>query len=322
MRLLKSCDVVVHNMRVGVAERLGIDYESVKRIRPGVIYAHSTAYGATGPDSLKPGFDPLFQSLSGITARQGAGAIHPVFLRTPICDDTNGMLLAVEVLMALYHRDRTGQGQKIDLSLLNTGAFANSGHFIRCPGMTERPLADEGLRGTSAINRLYRTAQGWVMLDCQKSGEWDRLKTCLGGSWPASNYPFEEASAVFPWNDELGQLLAQEFSQLSATEWEDRLIPAGVPCVRVAENNDDGFYLNPQAHEMNMVNRLVHPEYENLRQVGAQISFSKTGPADKPAAPLTGQHNQEILTELGFSEDEISGMVETGCISSVPASLA
>ena len=318
-RLLKSCDVVVHNMRVGVAERLGIDYESVKKIRPDVIYAHSTAYGATGPDSLKPGFDPLFQSLSGITARQGAGATHPVFLRTPTCDDTNGMLLAVAVLMALYHRDRTGQGQKIDLSLLNTGAFANSGHFIRYPGMTERPMADEGLRGTSAINRLYRAAEGWVMLDCQKTEEWDRLKTCLGGSWPASNYSFDEASAVSPWNDKLVQLLAQEFSRLSATEWEEVLIPAGVPLVRVAENNNDGFYLNPQAQGMNMVNKLEHPEYENLRQVGVQVSFSKTAPADKPAAPLTGQHNQEILTELEFSDDEISGMVETGCISTVAA---
>jgi len=157
------------------------------------------------------------------------------------------------------------------------------------------------------------------MLDCQKTEEWDRLKTCLGGSWPASNYSFDEASAVSPWNDKLVQLLAQEFSRLSATEWEEVLIPAGVPLVRVAENNNDGFYLNPQAQGMNMVNKLEHPEYENLRQVGVQVSFSKTAPADKPAAPLTGQHNQEILTELGFSDDEISGMVETGCISTVAA---
>lgn len=317
-RLLTSCDVVVHNMRVGVAERLGIDYEAVQKLRPGVIYAHSTAYGATGPDSLKPGFDPLFQSLSGITARQGAGAGHPVFLRTPVCDDTNGMLLAVAVLMAIHHRDRTGQGQKIDLSLLATGAFANSGHFIRYPGMPERPLADEALLGLSAINRLYRAAEGWVLLDCQQPEEWERLKMCLGGAWPSSVYDYDSASAMHPWNELLCQELAQGFSHISAADWEERLIPAGVPCVRVAESNNDGFYINPQAQEMNMVNHQNHPEYINLRQVGVQVGFSRTGPVFKPAAPLVGQHNQEILKELGFSEEEISAMEEAGCISSHP----
>ena len=317
-RLLASCDVVVHNMRVGVAERLGIDYGAVRRLRPGVIYVHSTAYGATGPDSLKPGFDPLFQSMSGITARQGAGAGHPVFLRTPVCDDTNGMLLAVAVLMALYHRDRTGQGQKIDMSLLNTGGFANSGHFIRYPGLTERPLADEGLHGLSAINRLYQTSHGWVLLACLQPKEWELLKTGLGGHWPGSNYQFDEASVMHPWNEELCRELAQEFSQRRAEDWEELLVPAGVPCVKVAESNLEGFYVNPQAHEMNMVDHQDHPEYINLRQVGVQLRLSQTGPAFKPAAPLLGQHNLEILKELGFSDQEISGMEAAGCISIDP----
>ena len=317
-RLLASCDVVVHNMRVGVAERLGIGYDAVQKLRPGVIYAHSTAYGATGPDSLKPGFDPLFQSMSGITARQGAGAGHPVFLRTPVCDDINGMLLAVAVLMALYHRDRTGQGQKIDLSLLNTGAFANSSHFIRYPGMTERPLADEGLQGMSALNRLYQAAEGWILLACKQPKEWDRLKTCLGGPWPSGDYQFNEASAMHPWNEELCRELAQEFSQRTAEDWEERLIPSGVPCVKVAESNHEGFYLNSQAQEMNMVDYQDHPEYSNLRQVGVQVRLSQTGPAFKPAAPLVGQNNLEILKELGFSDQEISGMEATGCLSIGP----
>ena len=108
-RLLGSCDVVVHNMRVGVAERLGIDYEVARNLRPDVIYVHVTGYGASGPDKLKPGFDPLFQSISGTTARQGASVERPVFLRTPVCDDTNALLLAASVLMALHHRDQTAR---------------------------------------------------------------------------------------------------------------------------------------------------------------------------------------------------------------------
>ncbi|PKB72624.1 MAG: hypothetical protein BZY75_05955 [SAR202 cluster bacterium Io17-Chloro-G7] len=316
-RLLKSCDVVVHNMRVGVAERLGIGYEAVRKLRPDVIYLHSSGYGPTGPESLKPGFDPLFQSMSGITARQGAGAHHPVFLRTPVCDDTNGMLLAVAALMAIYHRDRTGQGQKVDLSLLNTGAFANSGHFMRYSGSPGRPLADEGLLGMSAVKRIYPTAEGWILLACHQPEEWDRLKKCLG--WLGDQYQFDEANAMHPWDDELCLELAQEFSQRPAVEWEEMLIPAGVPCVKVAESNLEGFYDNPQAQEMNMVDYQDHPEYSNLRQVGVQVTFSLTGSAVKPAAPLIGQHNLEILTELGFSQQEISNMQAAGCISAGPS---
>ena len=220
--------------------------------------------------------------------------------------------------MALYHRDRTGQGQKIDLSLLNTGAFANSGHFIRYPGMTERPLADKGLHGMSALNRLYQAAEGWILLACKQPEEWDRLKMCLGGPWPRSDYQFDDANAMDPWNDELCRKLAQEFNQLPAAEWEECLIPAGVPCVKVAESNHEGFYLSAQAHEMNMVDHQNHPEYINLRQVGVQVRLSQTGPAFKPAAPLLGQHNLEILKELRFSDEEISGMEEAGCISKNP----
>ncbi len=123
---------------------------------------------------------------------------------------------------------------------------------------------------------------------------------------------------MHPWNDELCQSLAQEFSQRPAEDWEERLIPAGVPCVKVAESNLEGFYLNSQAQEMNMVDHQNHPEYSNLRQAGVQIAFSQTGPAFKPAAPLVGQNNLEILKELGFSDEEISGMEEAGCISSNP----
>ncbi len=312
-RLLTSCDVVVHNMRVGVAERLGIGYEAVSKLRPDVIYVHSSGYGPTGPESLKPGFDPLFQSMAGITSRQGGGAIHPVFLRTPVCDDTNGMLLAVAALMAICHRGRTGQGQKIDLSLMNTGAFANSGHFMRFHGMNDRPLADEGLLGMSAVNRAYPAAEGWILLACHQTEEWDRLKTCLG--WSGEENQFDEATAMNPWNEELCRKLAQEFSQRPAAEWEDMLIPGGVPCVKVAESILEGFYDNSHAQEMNMVDIQNHSEYSNLRQVGVQVTLSLTGSVAKPAAPLIGQHNLEILTELGFSDQEISDMQAAGCIS-------
>ena len=313
-RLLSWCDVLVHNMRVGIAERLSIDYEAARSIRPDVIYAHVTGYGAAGPDRLRPGFDPLFQSISGITARQGASADRPVFLRTPVCDDTNAMLLAAGVLMALNHRDRTGQGQKLDLGLLKTVALINSDDFLRYQGKADRPLADNGLFGLSAAKRLYKTADGWIFLDCNQPEEWESLRKCLGESGLDIEASFDEADAMHPWDEDVCHKLAEVFEHSTSDDWEGRLIAEGVPCCKVAENNDQGFSLHPQALHLGLTDHNVHPDYNNLRQAGVQVGFSETPPANRLPAPNLGQHTIEILQELGFSGPEISDINSAGCI--------
>ena len=313
-RLLGSCDVVVHNMRVGVAERLGIDYEVARNLRPDVINVHVTGYGASGPDKLKPGFDPLFQSISGTTARQGASVERPVFLRTPVCDDTNALLLAASVLMALHHRDQTGQGQKIDLSLLKTAALINSDDFMRFRGKEDRPLADNGLYGLSAVKRLYKAADGWIFLDCNQAEEWESLRKFLGESWLGDELTFNLANKAHPWNEELCRNLAEEFERRPAEDWERLLVAEGVPCCRVAKNIDEGFYLHPQALHLGMIDQNMHPDYSNLRQAGVQVAFSETPSADRLPAPSLGQHSVEILQELGFSELEISDMRGGSCV--------
>ncbi len=313
-RLLGWCDVVVHNMREGNAERLGIGYEGARNLRPDVIYVHVTGYRATGPDKLKPGFDPLFQSMSGTTARQGASAERPVFLRTPVTDDTNAMLLAAAVLMALHHRDQTGQGQKIDLSLLKTAALVNSDDFMRFQSKEDRPLADNGLYGLSAVKRLYKTADGWIFLDCNQANEWESLSKFLSGSMLGDELTFDVANMMHPWNEELCRNLAEEFERRPADDWERLLVAGGVPCCRVAKDIDEGFYLHPQALHLGMMDENMHPEYSNLRQGGVQVAFSKTPSADRQPAPSLGQHSVEILQQLGFSELEISDMRAARCI--------
>ena len=316
-RLIRRSDVVVHNMRVGVAERLGIDYESVKRLQPHVIYVHSTGYGSTGPEAHKPGVDPLFQSLSGITSRQGAGTGRPVFLKTPVCDDANGHLLAVAVLMGLRHRQCTGEGGKLELSLLGTSILVNSDDFLRYDGKKPRPLADQDLYGMSALYRLYNTAQGWIFLSCVQEKEWAALVEILGTSINSEDMTFEAASAMDPWNDELCAALAAEFARRPAAEWEQLLTGHGIPCVRVAEDNQEGFYHNPQALSLSAVSHKHHAEYPDLRQPGTMIEFSETPMADKPAAPLLGQHTQEILEELGYSPQRISELIADGAVATV-----
>ena len=314
-RLIERSDVLVHNMRVGVAERLGIDYESARAIRPDIIYVHSTAYGPKGREAKKPGFDPLFQSMSGLTAWNGGRSGEPIFLRTAICDDTNALMLAVAVLMALNHRDRTGQGQKVDLSLMKTGALATSDDFMRYKGKKGRPLADAGVHGLSALYRLYETKEGWVFLGCVQEKEWKRLKDALRGEWEEPRMSFGEASKLDPWNEELCGALASVFERGTAREWEDRLLEKGAPCIRVAEGNLEGFYENEHAVEAGMIYEGEHRTFTGLKQPGTLVHFSETPTVDNPAAAVLGQHTVEVLKEMGYSSEEIEGMIEAGIVA-------
>ena len=314
-RLIERSDVLVHNMRVGVAERLGIDYESARKIRPDIIYVHSTAYGPTGREAKKPGFDPLFQSMSGLTAWNGGRSGGPIFLRTAICDDTNALMLAVAVLMALNHRDSTGQGQKVDLSLMKTGALATSDDFMRYPGKKDRPLADTDVHGLSALYRLYETREGWVFLGCVQEKEWERLKGALEGDWEEPRVTFEEASAMDPWNEELCEALGKVFARDTARDWEARLVQKGVPCVRVAEGNFEGFYENEHALAEGMVYEGEHRTFTGLRQPGVLVHFSETPTGDNAAAAVLGQHTVEVLGEVGYSSEEIEWMIEAGIVA-------
>ena len=313
-RLIERSDVLVHNMRVGVAERLGIDYESARAIRPDIIYVHSTAYGPSGPEARKPGFDPLFQSMSGLTAWNGGRSGGPIFLRTAICDDTNALMLAVAVLMALNHRDRTGEGQKIDMSLMKTGALATSDDFMRYEGKKDRPLADAGVRGMSALYRMYETEEGWVFLSCVQEKEWERLKDALHGEWDEPGVSFEDASAIDPWNEDLCEVIGSVFARGTAREWEARLVEKGVPCVRVAEGNLEGFYENGHAVDTGMVYEGDHPVYTGLKQPGVLVHFSETETVDNPPSALLGQHTVEVLGEVGYSSEEIEAMLRVGLV--------
>ena len=231
-----------------------------------------------------------------------------------MCDGTNALLLASAVMMALHHRDRTGQGQKVDLSLLKSAALINSDDFIRYQGKADPPLADDRLIGLSAVKRLYEAAERWIFLDCNQPKEWESLRRFLGESLLDDEADFDEANTMHPWNENLCRKLAEVFERRLSAEWEELLIAEGVPCCKVAENNDQGIFLYPQSLHLGLIDHNIHPDYTDLRQAGVQVRFSQTPTADRPPAPNLGQHSLEILQELGFSELEIPDMLSAGCV--------
>jgi crotonobetainyl-CoA:carnitine CoA-transferase CaiB-like acyl-CoA transferase len=138
--------------------------------------------------------------------------------------------------------------------------------------------------------------------------EWESLKRFLSESWLGDEVTFIEANRMYPWNEDLCRNLAEVFERRPAEDWERLLVAEGVPCCSVAMDNDEGFYLHPQAIHLGMIDENTHPDYSNLRQVGVQVLFSETPSADRQPAAGLGQHTVEILQELGFSELEISDM--------------
>src|SRR6516225_4053476 len=194
-RLIARADIIHHNLRPGVAERLKYDYETAKRLNPAIIYCHTTGWGSSGPNADWPGWDQFGQALGG-AEYHGGGCEQgnpPMWHRYGQCDAVNAMHSLIGVLQALYHRDRTGEGQMIETCIVNGGMTINSDLYLRSDGPSERPLLDAEQRGLGDWDRLYETADGWITVACVPGAERGRLRDLTGD--PAPQGAFRGAPA-------------------------------------------------------------------------------------------------------------------------------
>ncbi len=308
-RLISRSDIVLHNNRVGVAERLGIDYESVCQINPNVIYLHSTGFGSEGPDASRPGFDPLAQSLTGISQAQGGPGKPPIFPKTPICDISTAMLGGAAMLLGLYHRDRTGMGQRLETSLLATGLWLKSDAFVRHEGWSPPVLTNSDNSGLCATYRVYRAADRHVFIGARLAEEREALAGLL-------DMP-ELAGAVEgePDDEALAMRAAAVIREKPAAEWLSALDAAGVPSELVAEDIEEGVYANPQAAHLKALAFPVYPGFTNLRQPGLLVDFSESPGERRSGSPALGEHTEDVLAQFGYSPDEIAALEANGVIT-------
>ena len=172
-QLIARADIIHHNLRPGVAERLKYDYETAKRLNPSIIYCHTTGWGSTGPNATWPGWDQFGQALGGAEYHGGAceHGNPPMWYRYGQCDAVNAMHSLLGVLQALYHRDRTGEGQMVETCIVNGGMTINSDLYLRADGPAERAVLDVDQRGLGDWYRLYETADGWITVACVTEAE-------------------------------------------------------------------------------------------------------------------------------------------------------
>jgi crotonobetainyl-CoA:carnitine CoA-transferase CaiB-like acyl-CoA transferase len=310
-RLVDQADVVLENMRPGVTERLSIDYETLRARNPRLIYCSVTAFGPSGPYRSKPGFDPLLQARSGIERAQGGRQNPPVFLLVPVTDNTCAMLNAVGIALALYERERSGQGQRVETSLLRAACFVQSDSLLEYEGRPPRPANDPGQFGPDAFYRLYRCADGWLLLAARTDAQRQALTDTLGVTYDgeAIRMPRITPSAA---ELDLAEALAARFSAEPVDVWLERLRVAGVPAVRAEENYSLRFVDDPMLAGAGLVVTYDHPEFGHVRQPAGLASFGVAPqPATRPA-PLIGQHTSEILAELGYDVAQIASLLERG----------
>lgn len=310
--LVRSADVVLDNYRAGVLERLHIDYDSLTAINPDIITVSVTGYGEGGPLSAKPGFDPILQGTSGMMAAQG-GDDEPVFLTLAINDATAGAVCALGAALALYHRAVSGNGQRVWTSLAGMSALVQSGELTRFAGREPAIYGGRDFKGPAALDRTYKTSDGWIRLQTDRSA----LPALRELGLLASDAPTAASGNVPTALDNAPDgPLATELAAGFATQRRDDIALAlsrrGIPAVAsraIPELTRDSALM---AAELLAPHHLAGGSL--YYTPGRYAQFDRTDQKAVLLAPGLGEHSREILREIGYAPDRIDRLVESGAV--------
>ena len=304
--LTARADVAIANFRPGVAEKLGIDYDTLREINPRLVYCSSTAFGSKGPYRDRPGYDPILQSISGLAKEtanySGRIAISPV----AASDYQASMLVLTGVLAALFHREKTGEGQLIETSLLQ-GIMSIQTHFFYQPIEAEA----QGRVGIYPY-RLFETKDGQIFIGGATDKFWRMLCDVLGLPDLANDSRYDTNEKRTARSAELAPILEPLIREKTTSEWQTLLMSKGVPCGAVSEWSE--FFTDEQVKAMEMNQQIDHPVIGPAFVTGVPINFDKTPGKIQRGAPILGEHSREVLKELGYDDEKIDKLVDSGVV--------
>jgi crotonobetainyl-CoA:carnitine CoA-transferase CaiB-like acyl-CoA transferase len=309
LRLAATCDLVTENFRPGVMDRLGIGYQDLRAVNPSIVYVAGTGYGPDGPYADHPGQDLLVQSMSGLAAHGGRRDDPPTPSGSSIVDASTALLLAFSAMVGLFHRERTGEGQRIDVSLLSTAVALQCQElaaFMNLERRWDRSQAGIGGAWLSAPFGIYRTADGHLAL---AMGSLAVLGELLELPELAA---YDTPERAWSERDDVYRIIARRLPQRSTKEWLDVLATRDVWCAPV--RTFDEVVDDPQVAHNELLATVEYPGVGELRVVGVPARFSRTPGTIRLGPPMVGQHTDEILGSVGYSDDEIRRLHEDGCV--------
>ena len=308
LRLVGSADVLVHNFRPSVPARLGIDYDRLCKINPRLIYCAVTGFGETGPYRERAGYDQLLQAMTGICALQGPDADHPEIVWGSVVDYYTSSMLAYAVSSALFHRERTGRGQAIGVSLLQSAMTMQSARIVAADGEPRDVDRDFRSMGTTGI---YPTAEGHLYLTTTAPHFWEAFCELVGLAELARDSRYDTVRKRADRASELLPRIREALKIRTAREWE-AILGDRVPCAAVGTIPD--LFDHPQALAQGLICDLEHPGLGRYRGFGRPVTFSESVCSAPSGAPAFGQHSRDVLAGHGFSTDEIDRFVADGVI--------
>ncbi len=319
LELVATADMVHHNMTLGTADRLGVGYEHCKAVRPDILYCNTFMYGTVGPLAHLGGLDPLAQAAAGIEWEQGpvAEGNPPLWYRYGQGDVAAAMPSVTALLIALYHRNRTGQGQFMWASLFHGSMLYTADSWLAADGTpSPRPMLDREQLGLDALYRLYETQDGWLQLAAVREEHWPALCRVLRQPSLADDPRFADAGARCEHRPELTAILAEAFMGDLATNWRRMLQEAGVPAeISVDTWDGETILFDDELVRLGLVTEYQHPLLGRVRQFGNLITFSETPGKQERASPMVGQHTQEILAELGYDDASVKDYRARGVVT-------
>ncbi len=331
-KLIAKSDVLMHNFRPGVPERLSVDYETARAINPNIVYLYAAGYGATGPYSLRPAAHPVpGAAIGGALLQAGQGMPPPP--EQPLSwdevkevsrwlgranevnpDPNTGVVLATAMMLGLYARSRTGMGQRMQVSMMGANAYTNADDFFSYQGKPPRPEPDADCYGLGALYRLYEAHEGWVFLACLFEEEWQSFCSAVGREDLLTDPRFDTDSNRKANDAALADILSALFRARPASEWEELLIPCEVACVQAAQHTMGSFFEDSQhAWDNQFTRETDHLRFGTYWRHSGMAHFSLT-PGRYGPGVLAGQHTRTLLRELGYKNDDILDLKTRGVV--------
>ncbi len=311
-RMLAGCDVVIENFRKGVMEGFGLGYESLREANPGLVYCQITGFGRTGPLADHGGFDLIAQGMTGLMSVTGEGPGRPpVKCGPPLTDITAGILGAMGVVAALYSRERTGVGQRIDTSLYEAGLVQTFWQSAVTLATGESPGPLGSAHPLATPYEAFPTADGWITIGGWNQVNWLRLLDALELDELADDPRFATNEVRMKNQDALRDVLALRLRSASSETWLRRLEKAAVPAGPVSSMLEALRHPQTTAREMVVT---VEQGGEPVETLGMPVKLSETPVTLERGAPRLGEHTEEVLGEYGFDEAEIAQLLRSGAV--------